>query len=364
MQPPCGSMRGKRLLVVEDEFHIATEYERLLEEQGAEVLGPVGDLGSALRLIESAGRIDAAVLDINIYGNMVFPIAHELRRRGVPMLFATGYEAVEIPSEFSDVPLCQKPVDRRELLRKLPVWNGPERPDPSARPANGLLAAMPAAARERLLAAAETVELSAGQVLSGPGMPVTRIHFVLDGICSLDARDGRGGRATAALVGPEGATDLAAAAGAVGSAQTSMARIGGRALRVPVAAVAEVLEADGGARAAAFAHCHALYLQASATGVAAARHTLECRVARLLLMCLDRIGRTDLALTHASLAEMLGTRRPRVTEAVHLLESTGVIKATRANIRVLDRTGLEEASCGSYVAATDHPRPVSSAGPA
>ncbi|EYD76939.1 putative response regulator receiver (CheY-like protein) [Rubellimicrobium mesophilum DSM 19309] len=107
------------ILVVEDEYLLADDLRRDLEAAGARVLGPVASVPEALELIEEAGRVDAAILDVNLAGRMVFPVAEVLSRRGVPFVFATGYERWALPEAFARVPRCDKPLDADEVLRTL-----------------------------------------------------------------------------------------------------------------------------------------------------------------------------------------------------------------------------------------------------
>jgi CheY-like chemotaxis protein len=106
----------RHVLVVEDEYFIAEDIARILRESGADVLGPAGDIEQAMRLVASGERIDAAVLDVNVHGRTTYAIADALRRRGVPFLFATGYDDGHLPSEYSDVPRCRKPLNWRALV--------------------------------------------------------------------------------------------------------------------------------------------------------------------------------------------------------------------------------------------------------
>ncbi|WP_210528746.1 response regulator [Rubellimicrobium arenae] len=110
---------GKHVLVVEDEYMLADDLRRDLEEAGARVLGPVASLEQAFSALNDGITIDAAVLDINLGGEMVFPLAEALRGRGVPFVFVTGYDAWALPGQFRDVPCCDKPVDAVQLLRSL-----------------------------------------------------------------------------------------------------------------------------------------------------------------------------------------------------------------------------------------------------
>ncbi|MGU3540569.1 response regulator [Methylobacterium sp. A54F] len=109
------ALAGRRVLLVEDEYFIADDMRRALEERGAEVLGPVGSVDTALALIAETPRIDGAVLDINLRDVMAYPVADRLRERGVPFLFATGYERSTIPARYADVRHCEKPVEAARI---------------------------------------------------------------------------------------------------------------------------------------------------------------------------------------------------------------------------------------------------------
>lgn len=109
----------QRILVVEDEYLLAHDLRRDLEAAGAQVLGPAATVAGALRLLDGASLPDAAVLDVNLGGDKVFPLARTLRSRGVPLVFVTGFEAWALPREFADVPCYEKPVQMRQVLRAL-----------------------------------------------------------------------------------------------------------------------------------------------------------------------------------------------------------------------------------------------------
>jgi len=97
--PPEYEMKleGKRILLVEDEYFIVQDLARAFSAAGATVLGPAATLSEALELVVSSGALDGAVLDINLQGEMVFPLADVLVNRGVPFVFATGYGQEAIP---------------------------------------------------------------------------------------------------------------------------------------------------------------------------------------------------------------------------------------------------------------------------
>lgn len=105
------ALRHCRILIVEDEYLIADELRAGFDDAGAMVLGPVATVEKALDLIGAEDRVDGVVLDVNLRGEMTFPVADLLIERGVPFVFTTGYDASVIPSRFERVMRCGKPID-------------------------------------------------------------------------------------------------------------------------------------------------------------------------------------------------------------------------------------------------------------
>lgn len=99
---------GQRILIVEDEYFIAADLRRALDQAGATVVGPVGEVGAALRLVEMEA-LDMALLDVNLAGEASYSVAEALERRGVPMLFLTGYDAWSMPERYRAAPRMAKP---------------------------------------------------------------------------------------------------------------------------------------------------------------------------------------------------------------------------------------------------------------
>lgn len=111
-------LQGRRILVVEDEFLVAMLIQDILESAGCMVMGPVPRLAEAL---DAAGReaCDAAVLDVNLAGERVYPVAEILSRRNVPFVFVTGYATSALRSEYADRPQICKPFKMADLLGTL-----------------------------------------------------------------------------------------------------------------------------------------------------------------------------------------------------------------------------------------------------
>ena len=109
-------LTGRRILVVEDDYFIAAEICSALQRHGATIVGPAGDLAQAAALAHRE-RIDIAVLDINLHGEMTFNLARELRSQGTGAILASGYDSTVLPDDLADVTCLEKPVNLLELVR-------------------------------------------------------------------------------------------------------------------------------------------------------------------------------------------------------------------------------------------------------
>ena len=114
-----GPLSGCRVLVIEDEYFLADDIVRTLSELGARIVGPFGDLSEATDVVQRDVAIDAAIVDINLRNQIVFPLARVLRDRKVPFVFTTGYDMSSIEAEFQDVRLWGKPLDVAAMAREL-----------------------------------------------------------------------------------------------------------------------------------------------------------------------------------------------------------------------------------------------------
>ncbi len=113
-----GLLSNRRILVVEDDYLIADAMLRGLEREGAIVLGPAPSVKQALELLDTA-PVNGAVLDVNLGDEKAFPIADVLQARGIPFLFATGYNVGDLPQAYRHVPRCEKPLDVTAVARTL-----------------------------------------------------------------------------------------------------------------------------------------------------------------------------------------------------------------------------------------------------
>jgi len=116
--PPPRAVDGKRILLAEDEVLVGMMVHDMLIDFGLNVVGPITDLAGALAAAENES-LDGAVLDINLGGELIYPVAKALRARGVPFVFVTGYDGDSIDERFADVPLLRKPIEPHLLQRFL-----------------------------------------------------------------------------------------------------------------------------------------------------------------------------------------------------------------------------------------------------
>jgi CheY-like chemotaxis protein len=122
------ALNGRRLLVVEDEALVAMMVEEMLSDMGCCVVAVAGTLERGLTLANDRDLLlDGAVLDVNLGGKKVYPIAEALAARGVPFIFATGYGLAGIIPQFAGAPVVAKPYDPGLLERTLAaVLGSPE----------------------------------------------------------------------------------------------------------------------------------------------------------------------------------------------------------------------------------------------
>lgn len=107
------------VFVVEDEALVALNLEDMLAELGCAIVGPAMRIERARAMIENGIQADVAILDVNVAGEQVFPIAEMLAARGVPIVFATGYDREGLPQDWHNRTILQKPYTLGDVSRSL-----------------------------------------------------------------------------------------------------------------------------------------------------------------------------------------------------------------------------------------------------
>ena len=125
-----GDLAGRQILIVEDEYFVARALARLLDQWGADVIGPAATAEKALQILKSKGVLDAAVVDVNLRGIEAFDVADAVIARDALLVLATGYDPATIPERYRRSAVLQKPCDPAEILKALSSLTGRPLLDP------------------------------------------------------------------------------------------------------------------------------------------------------------------------------------------------------------------------------------------
>ena len=215
---------------------------------------------------------------------------------------------------------------------------------------NRLLATLQSEDFARLRPSLERVPLRLRETVLDAHQPIKHAYFVEHGLCSILA-DAEDGRIEIGLIGREGMVGTPLVLGADRGSFDVLAQGEGHAMRISAADLCAALAASPALRRLLGRYMQSFMTQVGSTAYANAELTIEARLARWILMYQDRLGQDDLPITHEFLSLMLRARRPGVTEATHVLEGAGAIRAQRGQITVLDREKLEDMAGDSYGSA-------------
>ena len=215
---------------------------------------------------------------------------------------------------------------------------------------NRLLDRLPAKDRARLLARCERVVLCFPKVLAEPGQPIRHVYFPNGTLISLLTR--MGGRASlqVAITGNEGIFGAGVALGVGFSAAHAVVQVSGSAWRIGAAAFRSELARSPALRKGVYRYVYVLMSQLAQTAACVCFHVVEQRLARWLLTIADRTQAPTFRITHQFLASTLGVRREMISKAASALQRRKLIAYTRGAVAILDREGLERASCTCYQA--------------
>lgn len=214
---------------------------------------------------------------------------------------------------------------------------------------NRILRSLPPESLDRLSGSFESVDLPVRHSLVETNEPTTHVHFMESGLASSVAASlAEDEQIEVGHIGFEGLTGLHLVLGVDRTPTRTFMQVEGSGLRLSAAHLAKAMAEDEALHAHLMRYVQTYQLQLAYSALANGRYSIPERLARWLLMCHDRLGSGNMRLTHEFLALMLGVRRSGVTNEIHLLEGMKAIKATRANIDIVDRAKLEEIAGGAY----------------
>ena len=218
---------------------------------------------------------------------------------------------------------------------------------------NRLLAALPRRERDRLVPHLEPVSLRFEEVLYEPDGPIRHVYFPTSGMISLLVVLDDGLAAQVGRVGNEGMVGLPVFLGVPTSHTRAFVEIPGEALRMKAQVFRQELRRAGALSGLLLRYTQALLRHSERLTACNTWHTVEQRLCRWLLVAHDRVRADQFEVIQEFLAEMLGVHRQSVTLAAGNLQRAGVIRYSRGRLTILDRRGLEAASCECYRAGAD-----------
>jgi CRP-like cAMP-binding protein len=202
--------------------------------------------------------------------------------------------------------------------------------------------------RGRLCPALALVAFGLGDVVYDTDKRMEHIYFPTTSVVSLIYTTEEGATAEMGLVGNEGVVGVASFLGGGTTPNRAVVQVAGGALRMRAVAIRAEFERGGPFQLALLRYTQALLTQISQTAVCNRLHPVEKRLCRWLLMTRNRLPSDEILMTQEFIAYMLGVRREGVTTAAHHLQEVGLIRYARGHISILDRKGLEAASCECY----------------
>jgi CRP-like cAMP-binding protein len=178
--------------------------------------------------------------------------------------------------------------------------------------------------------------------------PIEHVYFPVDGVASLVLTTSDGHSAEVGTIGSEGLVGLPICLGDRVAPSAVYVQVPGNALRMDARIFRVELDRSPSLNLVMLRYAHAFFNQVAQSAACAHLHRLEQRCCRWLLMTHDRIAQDEFSLTHEFLAVMLGVRRPTVTLVMAELARAGIVSHVRGHVRIVDRAGLEGASCECY----------------
>jgi CRP-like cAMP-binding protein len=213
---------------------------------------------------------------------------------------------------------------------------------------NAILGKLPRREFDRLRPSLELIDAEIRDQVYEPNKPITNAYFPVSSIYSMVGIADGEAVVEVATVGREGMVGLPIFLGQPTSPHAAFCQIAGPAVRMPADQLAAVVSDDGVLHGLLNQFTQATMIQIAQNVVCNSSHTLAQRTARWLLTTHDRIGRDNFMLTQQFLGQMLGARRPTVSQTASKLQDQGLIRYSRGTIVITDRPGLEHITCSCY----------------
>lgn len=224
----------------------------------------------------------------------------------------------------------------------------PASQEPRPPAGNKLLAALPKKEQDRLRGHLEPVALAFEEILYEPEQPIRQVYFLTSGVISLLLVLADGSVVEVGQVGNEGMVGLPVFLGVPTSHTRAFVQIPGLALRMKVQVFRREVAEGGPLASLLLRYTQALLRHSERLTACNTWHTIEQRLCRWLLVTHDRVQADQLEITQEFLSQMLGAHRQSVTLAASALQRANLIRYSRGTLRILDRSGLEAASCECY----------------
>lgn len=193
----------------------------------------------------------------------------------------------------------------------------------------------------------QRVEIKARSVLQEANKRVEHVHFIEHGLVSR-VSGGRSGSIETAMVGRFGYTGVAVVLGSTMSSQRSIVRLPGTALRIRADELSRIMQARPQIRVEMLRYVQSLITQNTQSVLCAAKHEIDQRLARWLLLAGDRMQSNALTVTHDLLASIMGVRRAGITNSLLRFEADGFLKKTRGTVQMTNRSALQLRACDCY----------------
>jgi CRP-like cAMP-binding protein len=218
---------------------------------------------------------------------------------------------------------------------------------PTEAASNKLLRCIPSSELTALRSIGTDIELKPRQVLHHWRLPMEHVYFLENGLVSVSAKVESSRFVEAWLVGSEGMIGAPSvlAPDDPTPPHRRVVQVGGTALRIPVAAFHEALHELVVLRGMILRYINLVLFQTAQVGACNSLHSVKQRLARWLLVAANAMDSSELPITHAVLAQLLGIRRASVSECLETFEQAGIIRNTRAAITLVDRAQLEQLAC-------------------